>query len=157
MKKLFLLLVLFSGPVLATEVEEDPLERQVLEISKDLRCAVCQNQPVSESNSDLAKDMRVIIREQLEAGKTRQEIVDYFVSRYGNYVLMKPPLDQTGSLLWAAPVLILISMAVGGWIYIRSRQRAAPSPAPELSAEDRARVKSAEDEAREDSDSGSDK
>ncbi|HYM48575.1 MAG TPA: cytochrome c-type biogenesis protein, partial [Burkholderiaceae bacterium] len=70
-------------PVYAAQVEEDPLERQMLEIARDLRCAVCQNQPISESNADLARDMRDIIREQLKAGKSRAEIMQYFVDRYG--------------------------------------------------------------------------
>lgn len=154
MKKLILILVLMSAPAMATEVKEDPLERSMLEIAKDLRCAVCQNQPVSESHSDLARDMRAIIREQLEAGKSRQEIIDYFVARYGNYVLMKPPTDHDGSLLWAAPVLILAAMAIGGWVFIRNRQAVAPPPVPELSKEDRARVEAAEAADRDDADTG---
>ncbi|MEK7759553.1 MAG: cytochrome c-type biogenesis protein, partial [Pseudomonadota bacterium] len=82
------MLLSFMLPVWAEPVQEDPLDRAVLEIAKDLRCTVCQNQPVAESNADLAKDMRQIIREQLVAGKSRAEIVDYFVARYGDYVLM---------------------------------------------------------------------
>lgn len=116
----------------------------MLEIAKDLRCAVCQNQPVSESNSDLARDMRDIISEQLAAGKSREEIVDYFVSRYGNYVLMKPAFDQPGKLLWITPVLLLLGMAAGAWTFIRSRRQVNLPPATSLSEEDRARVKAAE-------------
>jgi len=116
----------------------------MLEIAKGLRCAVCQNQPVSESNSDLARDMRAIISEQLEAGKSRQEIVDYFVLRYGNYVLMKPAFDQSGKLLWIAPLLLLIGMAVGAWIFLRNRRQVDLPPVASLSKEDRARVKAAE-------------
>lgn len=120
------------------------MERETLAIAKDLRCAVCQNQPVSESNSDLARDMRAIIREQLEAGKSRDEIVDYFVSRYGNYVLMKPPYDQAGTLLWLAPVLLLIVMAIGGWVFLRNRKGVELPPVEPLSKEDRARINAAE-------------
>jgi cytochrome c-type biogenesis protein CcmH len=145
---LFLLCLTFALPVFAAEVKEDPLERQTLAIAKDLRCAVCQSQPVSESNSDLARDMRAIIREQLEAGKSREEIVEYFVARYGNYVLMKPPYDQTGTLLWLAPALLLIAMAIGGWLFLRNRKDVELPPVATLSKEDRARVKAAEEAAR---------
>lgn len=109
-----------AGPA-ASGVQEDPLEREVLEISKTLRCAVCQNQPVSESNSDLAKDMRQIIREQLVAGKSREQIVQYFVERYGDYVLMKPPTERAGLLLWIAPLVLFVILAVAGWLYLRSK------------------------------------
>jgi cytochrome c-type biogenesis protein CcmH len=123
-------------------VQEDPLDRAVLDIAKDLRCAVCQNQPVSESNADLAKDMRVVIREQLQAGKSRDEIVDYFVARYGDYVLMKPPAERAGLLLWVAPPLVLLGLALFGWLFLRKRTHSPAPPAPVLSTEDLARVRS---------------
>lgn len=155
MKRLFFILLLMSfAPAFASQVQEDPLEREMLEIAKELRCAVCQNQPVSESHSDLARDMRQIIREQLKAGKSHEEIVEYFVARYGNYVLMKPPLDQSGTVLWIAPVLILLAMLAGAWIFLRNRQAVAPPPPPELSEEDMARVRAAEEEARRDENQG---
>jgi cytochrome c-type biogenesis protein CcmH len=131
-------------PVCAADVKEDPLDRQMLDIAKDLRCAVCQNQPVSESNADLAKDMRGLIREQLKAGKSRDEIVAYFVARYGDYVLMKPPADREGLPLWVAPPLVLVIVALFAWFFIRKRTHAAPSAStPSLSAEDLARVRAA--------------
>lgn len=135
-------LLLASG-VAAAPVQEDPIERQMLDIAHDLRCAVCQNQPVSESNADLAKDMRKAIREQLEAGKTRAEIVDYFVARYGDYVLMKPPAAGPGALLWIAPPLLFVLLAVSGWLFLRRRTRPPATPAPTLSAADQARVRAA--------------
>jgi cytochrome c-type biogenesis protein CcmH len=140
---LLTLFLMLATPAFATDVAEDPMERETLAIAKDLRCAVCQNQPVSESNSDLARDMRAIIREQLEAGKSRDEIVDYFVSRYGNYVLMKPPYDETGALLWLAPVLLLVVMAIGGWVFLRNRKGVDLPPVEPLSKEDRARISAA--------------
>ncbi len=127
----------------ADPVQEDPLERAVLEIAKDLRCTVCQNQPVAESNADLAKDMRLIIREQLVAGKSRDEIVDYFVARYGDYVLMKPPTKRAGLLLWVVPPLLLLTLALLGWIFLRQRSRSSPPPAAALSKQDQARVRAA--------------
>lgn len=127
----------------AAPVQEDPIERQMLDIAHDLRCAVCQNQPVSESNADLAKDMRKAIREQLEAGKSRAEIVDYFVARYGDYVLMKPPAERAGLLLWIAPPLVLVVLALSGWLFLRRRTGTPATPAPTLSPADQARVRAA--------------
>jgi cytochrome c-type biogenesis protein CcmH len=124
-------------------VQEDPLDRAVLEIAKDLRCTVCQNQPVAESNADLAQDMRQIIREQLVAGKSREEIVDYFVARYGDYVLMKPPTERAGLLLWVAPPLLLVALVLLGWFFLRQRSHVPPSPTPALSEQDQARVRAA--------------
>lgn len=125
-------------------VTEDPLERQTLDIAKDLRCTVCQNQPVSESNSDLARDMRAIIREQLQAGKSRDEIVGYFVARYGDYVLLKPPFHERGLFLWLGPPLLLIIAGGFAWYFIRRRAAtpAASSPPP-LSPQDVARIDAA--------------
>lgn len=132
-----------DAPLVAS-VAEDPLERQMLEIAKDLRCAVCQNQPVAESNSDLAKDMRVIIREQLVAGKSRTEILDYFVQRYGDYVLLKPPYARTGTVLWILPPVLLLLLAVLAWFFIRRHAQHQPPPAPPpLSAADQARIRAA--------------
>ena len=141
----FIGLLMFLPAVagMAGQVQEDPLDRQVLDISKDLRCAVCQNQPVSESNSDLAKDMRQIIREQLIAGKPRSEIVDYFVVRYGDYVLMKPPVAGAGLLLWVVPPVLLIVLALLGWYFLRQRSHLPSKPAPALTEQDRARVRAA--------------
>jgi cytochrome c-type biogenesis protein CcmH len=124
-------------------VQEDPLDRQVLEIAKDLRCAVCQNQPVAESNADLAKDMRKLIRDQIQSGKSRDEIVDYFVARYGDYVLMKPPADRAGLLLWVAPPLVLAVLAFFAWLFLRRRSNLPTTSVPTLSDEDRARVRAA--------------
>jgi cytochrome c-type biogenesis protein CcmH len=139
---------LFSMLALAGQVAEDPLERQVLDIAKDLRCAVCQNQPVSESNADLARDMRDIIREQLKAGKSREEIVQYFVARYGDYVLMKPPYQGPGFLLWVLPGGLALLLAVSAVVYLRRRRQVPLPPVPELSAEDRARIEAARREDR---------
>jgi cytochrome c-type biogenesis protein CcmH len=133
--------VLMAAPATAA-VQEDPLEREVLEISKTLRCAVCQNQPVSESNSDLAKDMRKLIREQLEAGKSRAQITQYFVERYGDYVLMKPPTERAGLLLWVAPPLVFLTLFALGWLFLR-RKLAPPVAVPPLSNADRERVRAA--------------
>ena len=138
-----LLLVACAGAAWAAPVTEDPLERQMLDIAKDLRCAVCQNQPVSESNADLARDMRAIIREQLQAGKSRAEIVDYFVARYGDYVLLKPPYRGPAFPLWVVPFVLLVVLAVSAFGYMRRRRHKVLPPPPSLSAEDIARVRAA--------------
>ncbi|MDO8706734.1 MAG: cytochrome c-type biogenesis protein CcmH [Sulfuricaulis sp.] len=135
--------LLFSLTVPAAQVTEDPLERQVLDIAKDLRCTVCQNQPVAESNSDLARDMRVIIREQIQAGKSREQITSYFVDRYGDYVLMKPPTRGSGAIVWAAPLALIVVVGVSGWVFLRRRLRPSMPPPPPLSKEDAAQVRAA--------------
>lgn len=148
MTRYLLILVLCLAPafmpVSAAEVQEDPLERQMLDIAKDLRCTVCQNQPVSESNADMARDMRDIIREQLAAGKSREEIVAYFVDRYGNYVLLEPRFDPLGAVLWVAPALLLAGIGIFAYLYmVRRVKPIAPADIPALSPEDQARVQAA--------------
>ncbi|HSD96211.1 MAG TPA: cytochrome c-type biogenesis protein [Sulfuricaulis sp.] len=148
MRFLTILFLLVAMPVLATQVTEDPLERQVLDIAKDLRCTVCQNQPVSESNADLAHDMRAIIREQLQAGKSRDEIVKYFVDRYGDYVLMKPPKRGSGAIVWAGPLALIIVVGASGFVFLRRRLRPSMPPTPPLSKEDAERVRSARKQSK---------
>ncbi|BAV33206.1 cytochrome C biogenesis protein [Sulfuricaulis limicola] len=138
----------FSVSTFAEPVTEDPLERQVLDIGKDLRCAVCQNQPISESNADLAKDMRNIIREQIQAGKSREEIVNYFVERYGDYVLMNPPKRGPGTVVWLAPVVLLLAVGISGFLFLRHRRQESLPPAPKLSQEDAALVRAARKQNR---------
>lgn len=137
---LWLCVCLSAAPVLAEQIEEDPLQRRMLEIAKELRCAVCQNQPVSESNSELAQDMRAIIMEKIEAGESNEAIIDYFVQRYGDYVLLKPSYQGWGAALWLMPGLVFIIALVFAWTYLRSRRRQdLPSVAP-LSEDDRLRI-----------------
>jgi len=140
------LLSLLLVSAFAGEVKEDPIERQVLDIAKDLRCTVCQNQPISESNADLARDMRDIIREQIKAGKSRQEIVQYFVDRYGNFVLMNPPAEGPGTLLWILPAMIAATLAAAALFYLTQRRRRALPPPPVLSPRERERVRRARED-----------
>lgn len=141
----FLLVCLLAVPavVLADKVSEDPMERRMLDIARDLRCAVCQNQPVSESNADLARDMRAIILDQLKQGRSREQIVQYFVDRYGDYVLMKPPTHGSGFLLWVLPAGVLGVLGITAFVYLRHRRRDTLPPASVLSAADRALVEKA--------------
>jgi cytochrome c-type biogenesis protein CcmH len=148
MRRLTFLFLLVAMPAFATQVTEDPLERQVLDIAKDLRCTVCQNQPVAESNADLARDMRAIIREQVQAGKSRDEIVAYFVDRYGDYVLMNPPKRGSGAIVWAGPLALLVVVGVSGFVFLRRRLRPSMPPTPPLSKEDAERVRSARKQSK---------
>ena len=107
----------------AEVVRETARQREVLDIAEQLRCAVCQSQSVAESDSDLANEMKAIINEQLEKGAAADEIIDYFVERYGDYILMKPSTDGPGWLLWWLPLLILaMVLAFVGW-QIRARSK----------------------------------
>jgi len=147
MHRLFLIGLLLATPVVAEVATEDPVERQMLDIAKDLRCAVCQNQPVSESNADLARDMRALIRERVKQGESREQIVQYFVDRYGDYVLMKPPARGPGFLLWVLPLAVFAVLVLSGFGYLRRRRHAALPPVPPLSSEDHARVEKARAES----------
>ncbi len=148
MRRLTFLFLLVAMPVFATQVTEDPLERQVLDIAKDLRCTVCQNQPVAESNAELANDMRAIIREQVQAGKSRDEIVAYFVDRYGDYVLMNPPKRGSGAIVWAGPLALIVVVGLSGFVFLRRRLRPSMPPTPPLSKEDAERVRNARKQER---------
>jgi cytochrome c-type biogenesis protein CcmH len=142
-----LMLALPAGPAAAVQPDEmldDPkLEARAREISKDVRCLVCQNQSIDDSNADLARDLRILVRERLEAGDTNQEVRDYLVARYGEYVLLKPPVTGATLLLWAAPAILLLAGAVGVAIWFRGRRRAAmagEAGEEALSADERARI-----------------
>jgi cytochrome c-type biogenesis protein CcmH len=135
--------VLVFSAAFAGQVTEDPLERQALDIAKDLRCTVCQNQPISESSADLARDMRDIIREQIKAGKSREQIMQYFVDRYGDYVLMKPPAEGPGTLLWVLPGLFAMVLMTAAFLYLKHRRRDMLQVAPTLSQKDLERVQRA--------------
>lgn len=90
------------------EVLKNPvLERQAREISTELRCLVCQNQSIDDSDAPLAHDLRVIVRERLQAGDSHQAVIDYVVARYGEFILLRPRLSAKTLILWAAPLLLL--------------------------------------------------
>jgi len=103
------------------------LEDRVREISSELRCVVCQNLSVADSPSDLAKEMRNLVRELVQQGKTREEIQAYFVSRYGEYVLLSPPKRGFNLLVWGLPFLAIA--AGGGVVYLVARRWTEQAPA----------------------------
>jgi len=108
----FAALLLLQAPLLlakeAAPLAEDPaLEKQVNEIAAELRCLVCQNQTIADSHADLAVDLKNQVREMVRSGKTQDEIVDYMVQRYGDFVRYRPPVKASTYLLWAGPFLLL--------------------------------------------------
>ena len=136
----FLLLLTFSGPALAVNPDErlaDPvLEARARARGKSLRCLVCQNQSIDDSNADLAHDLRVLVRERLSAGDSDAQVLAYLQARYGDYVLLKPPLDPATWVLWFGPAAVLLA----GLGVLVLRRRAVPAEVPPLNAEERARL-----------------
>lgn len=105
------------------EVLDDPaLEARAREISAQLRCMVCQNQSIDDSNAGLARDLRILVRDRLSAGDSDGEVLDYVVSRYGEFVLLKPRFSRNTWLLWGAPVVLIILGALGIWRLSLSRR-----------------------------------
>lgn len=110
------------------EMLRDPaLEERARALSRDLRCVVCQNQSIDDSNAPLARDLRLLLRERLTAGDTDNQAVDYIVARYGNFVLLKPPIQTNTLLLWAGPALFLIFAIVGAAHHLRNRGKSPPA------------------------------
>ena len=130
--------VAFGADAVPTEQDAVTAKRAVT-LEEQLRCLVCQNQTIAESNADLAKDLRQQVREQIAAGKSDAEIIDFMTSRYGDFELYRPPLKATTILLWTGPALLLVTGFVALFVVLRKR-RATPSPA-ELSDEERERAK----------------
>lgn len=134
----FLLVATPAFAVLPSEQLADPkLEARARAISSELRCVVCQNQTIDDSDADLAHDLRVLLRQRLKAGDTDQQAIAYIVDRYGDYVLLKPPFEAETLILWLGPLLVLVAGGAGVIIYLRRRRDAA---APALTAEDEARL-----------------
>lgn len=137
-----LTLVLLATPVVAVQPDEmlaDPaLEARAREISRDIRCPVCQGETIDDSNAPISRDLRLIIRERIVAGDTDAEVVDYIVDRYGEGVLFKPPAQGVNLVLWlAGPALLLAGIAVA--VAAARRRRVTPEAA--LSSEEEARVR----------------
>lgn len=125
MKRLILILALLATPVFAVQPNEmlsDPvLEERARIISKGLRCPVCQNESIDESNAPISADLRILVRERLVAGDTNQEVVDFVVYRYGEFVLLNPAVTGVNMILWgAAPAMLLVGLGVG-WSALRRR------------------------------------
>ena len=134
-----LLLLAWLGLATAQEARplaEDPvLEAKVLAIAEELRCLVCQNETIAASHADLAVDLRKQIRQKLQQGQSREQIVDFMVQRYGDFVLYRPPIKRSTWLLWGGPFLLLLAALTGLALSIRRRRRLAGTPLQDDQAE----------------------
>jgi cytochrome c-type biogenesis protein CcmH len=114
------------------------LEARAREVGKDLRCLVCRNQSIDDSDADLAHDLRVIVRERIAAGDTNDQTISYVRARYGDFVLLRPPFQADTLLLWGGPLIVLLAGGFAAWRFCRGRA-ALPAPPP-LSADERRRL-----------------
>jgi len=137
-----IMVAIAGSAVYAVEPSErlaDPaLEARARALSQELRCLVCQNQSIDESNADLAHDLRILLRQRLVAGDTDQQVLDYLSARYGVFVLLDPPFLPTTYMLWLTPPLLVL--AAGGVLMLRSRRRTPERVPPALTEEERARA-----------------
>lgn len=141
---LVLLLLAWAMPAGAVDPGEmlaDPaLEARARDISKDLRCLVCQNQSIDDSDAQLARDLRVLVRQRLAAGSSNEEVVDYVVSRYGDFVLLRPPFKLSTYALWIGPAVIFAVGLLAIVVFYRRRAGIAETAPPPLSAEESRRL-----------------
>lgn len=133
----------FAGAVVSPdEVLDDPaLEARARDLSTGLRCMVCQNQSIDDSDAELARDLRVLVRERLVAGDTDDEVIEYLVSRYGEFVLLKPRFSARNVMLWGTPLIVLLA---GGLLaFTALRRRSISRNATGLSQEEEAALQRA--------------
>ncbi len=139
-----LLLGLAATTALAVEPSErlaDPaLEARARALSSELRCLVCQNQSIDDSNAGLAHDLRVLIRERLSAGDSDRQVLDFMVRRYGDFILLKPPVHGDTYVLWFGPFAALALGAIGVTLYLRSARRGLSRGPQPLTTEERRRL-----------------
>ncbi len=136
---LFCLMPALSHAGEAKDLAEDPvLEKRMIGLAENLRCLVCQNESLASSRSELANDLRREVREQMKKGMTDKEIIDYLVSRYGDFVLFDPPMKSYTILLWYGPFALLLIGLIGLMVQLRKRKTQVPDSS--LSAEDAQRA-----------------
>lgn len=116
------------------------LEERAREISKELRCLVCQNQSIDDSDAELARDLRVLVRERLVAGDDNQEVIDYIVARYGDYVLLNPPLKPETYILWASPAVLVVLAILAVFAFYRRKKRDGSPASASLSKDEQKRL-----------------
>ncbi|MBB4507692.1 cytochrome c-type biogenesis protein CcmH [Rhizobium johnstonii] len=135
-------LLLMAAPAFAVNPDEvlaDPaLEARARALSAELRCMVCQNQSIDDSNADLAKDLRLLVRERIADGDSDEAVLTYIVSRYGEFVLLKPRVSMKTVLLWGAPVLLVL--AGGLSLLVFARKRAGKPTGSKLTADEQAKL-----------------
>jgi len=139
---LVLTLILAAAPAFAVNPDEmlsnPALEARARTLSAELRCMVCQNQSIDDSNADLAKDLRLLVRERITDGDSDEQVLNYIVSRYGEFVLLKPRFSLRTLLLWGAPVLLILAGGVS--LIVFARKRAGKPTGSKLTAEEQARL-----------------
>ena len=144
------LALLAPGTQAATSPDEilaDPvLEERARALSRQLRCLVCQNQSIDDSDAELARDLRQIVRERLLAGDSDEQIIEFLTARYGDFVLLKPPVKPATWGLWFGPLALFLVAGAGVAVYL-GRRRADPPKTQPLSAEERARLEALMGEA----------
>ncbi len=124
-----------------SEMLKDPVqEKRAEELGKGLRCMVCQSESIEDSNADLAKDLRIIVREHIAAGETNEQVRDYVVGRYGDYVLLKPPFKAATLVLWLGPFVLFFAALATVALFYRRRQSHAPAQPAPLSADEKRRL-----------------
>lgn len=146
MKRLILVLALILSAPMAYAVRPDEIlpdpamEQRARDISAGLRCLVCRNESIDESNAELARDLRLLVRERLLEGDTNEEVVDYVVDRYGEYVLLNPTTRGSNIFLWlAGPIMAVIALILA-FFYVRGRATAKSAAEDRLSADEEARL-----------------
>ncbi len=140
----FMLVPAHAGPVATYEFASEEQEALFNKLSNELRCLVCQNQAISDSNADLAKDLRDEIYGMLQQGQTEKEIVEFMVARYGDFVLYRPPMKPTTYVLWFGPAIALV---IGFFVVVRIVRKQKQAAADEISSEDMERLKALQSEA----------
>ena len=137
-----LLGVALTGGARAVEPDEilkdRPLEARARTISEGLRCLVCQNESIDDSHAALARDIRLLVRQRLVAGDTNAQVTNYLVSRYGQFILLRPPIEAATLLLWGTPLIVLL--LGGGALLLATRRRPLRDPARPLSEAERQRL-----------------
>lgn len=119
-------------------LKDSELEARARNLSKDIRCLVCQNQSIDDSNAGLARDLRVLVRERLSEGDSDEQILDFLVKRYGDFVLLKPPVKASTYALWYGPIVIFVLGVIGLVVFMRGR-RPTPATQPAALSEDEER------------------
>jgi cytochrome c-type biogenesis protein CcmH len=137
------LLVVIAAPLVhavepAERLSDPALEARARGLSKELRCLVCQNQSIDESNADLAHDLRLLLRQRLAAGDTDQQVLDYIAARYGVFVLLDPPFAPLTWVLWLTPPVLVLGG--GGWLLLRARRRRVDPAVPDLTPDESVRA-----------------
>lgn len=138
-----------AAPAFAVQPDEilkDPaLETRARALSRELRCMVCQNQSIDDSDAPLARDLRILVRERLQAGDSDRQVIDFLTDRYGDFVLLKPRLNARTALLWSLPALVLVG-GIAGLVLLLRRQRrgreapGGPDSAQSLTADEQKRL-----------------